>query len=261
MRVLVTRPAGDAAPWVEALQAAGHDALALPLIDVAPATHLQPVRQAWADWQAWQAVMFVSAQAVRFFFAERPVAAPWTGPRCWATGPGTRKALLQAGVPEALIDSPAAEAAQFDSEALWQRVGPQVHAGGQPVLIVRGWDASANTGDALLGAGRDWLAQQLQAQAVEVQFVVSYERCVPVWTSAQRTLATQAATDGSVWYFSSSQAVAHLAQALPDQSWAMARCLATHPRIAQRAQALGFSTVCMVKPVLADVLASLESLA
>jgi uroporphyrinogen-III synthase len=231
------------------------------LIDVAPATHLQPVRQAWADWQAWQAVMFVSAQAVRFFFAERPVAAPWTGPRCWATGPGTRKALLQAGVPEALIDSPAAEAAQFDSEALWQRVGPQVHAGGQPVLIVRGWDASANTGDALLGAGRDWLAQQLQAQAVEVQFVVAYERCAPVWTSAQRALATQAATDGSVWYFSSSQAVAHLAQALPDQSWAMARCLATHPRIAQRAQALGFSTVCMVKPVLADVLASLESLA
>ncbi len=261
MRVLVTRPAGDAAPWVEALQAAGHDALALPLIDVAPATHLQPVRQAWADWQAWQAVMFVSAQAVRFFFAERPVAALWTGPRCWATGPGTRKALLQAGVPEALIDSPAAEAAQFDSEALWQRVGPQVHAGGQPVLIVRGWDASANTGDALLGTGRDWLAQQLQAQAVEVQFVVAYERCAPVWTSAQRALATQSATDGSVWYFSSSQAVAHLAQALPDQSWAMARCLATHPRIAQRAQALGFSTVCMVKPLLADVLASLESLA
>ena len=235
--------------------------MALPLIDVAPATHLQPVRQAWADWQAWQAVMFVSAQAVRFFFAERPVAALWTGPRCWATGPGTRKALLQAGVPEALIDSPAAEAAQFDSEALWQRVGPQVHAGGQPVLIVRGWDASANTGDALLGTGRDWLAQQLQAQAVEVQFVVAYERCAPVWTSAQRALATQSATDGSVWYFSSSQAVAHLAQALPDQSWAMARCLATHPRIAQRAQALGFSTVCMVKPLLADVLASLESLA
>ena len=61
MRVVITRPASDAQAWVDALQAAGHSALALPLIEVGPASHAQPVADAWAQWPQWQAVMFVSA--------------------------------------------------------------------------------------------------------------------------------------------------------------------------------------------------------
>ena len=268
MRVVITRPAGDAQAWVDALQAAGHDALALPLIEVGPATHRQPVEQAWAQWAEFQAVMFVSAQAVRYFFEGRPAglqAADVTsthGPRCWATGPGTLKALLQAGVPEACIDSPAADATQFDSEALWQRVSIQVQAG-KPVLIVRGTDVndSAGTSAAPNGTGRDWLAQQLKAAGAVAQFVVSYERRAPVWSAAQHAQAVQAAADGSVWCFSNSQAIHNLAHGLPKQSWAKARCIATHPRIAQTAQALGFGEIQMSKPSLADLLVSLESLA
>ncbi len=280
MRVVITRPIGDAQAWVEALQAAGHDALTLPLIEVGPATHRQPVAQAWAQWAEFQAVMFVSAQAVRYFFDSQPAAMradagqaaslTWThGPRCWATGPGTHKALMQAGVPEACIDSPAADAMQFDSEALWQRVTCQVKAG-QPVLIVRGHDVSTDAGaspsaksDAppLNGTGRDWLAQQLQAAGAPAQFVVAYERRAPVWSAAQQAHAVQAAADGRVWCFSSSQAIHNLAHCLPAQSWAKGRCIAAHPRIAQTAQALGFGEIQMSKPSLADLLVSLESLA
>jgi len=270
MRVVITRPAADAQPWVDALQAAGHEALALPLIHVAPAANTQPVVQAWDQWQDWQAVMFVSAQAVRYFFECRPTSAraTWSsGPRCWATGPGTHKALLQAGVPEACIDSPVADAVQFDSEALWQRVGQQVKAG-RPVLIVRGHDACATSDAAQVpaqvpatGTGRDWLAQQLQTAGATAHFVVAYERRSPAWTAAQLKQASQAAGDGSVWCFSSSQAITHLAQALPAQSWAHARCVATHARIAQTAQDLGFGEVHTSRPSLADVLRSLESLA
>lgn len=289
MRVVITRPPGDAPAWVDALQAAGFQALALPLIEVGPATHRQAVVQAWTHWAEFQAVMFVSAQAVRYFFDSQPAAQSvdagqaasptWlNGPRCWATGPGTHKALRDAGVPEACIDSPAADAAQFDSEALWQRVAPQVKAG-QPVLIVRGHDVSADLGmsqtpagasptvpSALAdvpanGTGRDWLAQQLQAAGASAQFVVAYERRSPEWSAEQKAQATQAAADGSVWCFSSSQAIKHLAQALPDQSWAKARCIATHPRIAQTAQSMGFGEIQMSKPSLADLLVSLESLA
>ena len=276
MRVIITRPAGDAPAWVDALQAAGHQALALPLIEVGPARHLQPVLQAWAQWSEWQAVMFVSAQAVRYFFDSQPAALradagqvtspTWAnGPRCWATGPGTHKALLQAGVPEACIDSPAADAAQFDSEALWQRVSAQVQAA-KPVLIVRGHDVletrtPAEPSNAQVGTGRDWLAQQLQAAGASVEFVVAYERHASVWSAEQKVQACEAATDGSVWCFSSSQAIHNLGQNLPAQSWAKARCIATHPRIAQTAQALGFGEVQMSKPSLADVLVSLESLA
>ncbi len=273
MRVVITRPLGDAQAWVEALQAAGHDALSLPLIEVGPTKHTQPLLQAWTQWTAFQAVMFVSAQAVRYFFASQPElmhahlgrSAGLTGthgPRCWATGPGTHKALLQAGVPEACIDSPAADAVQFDSEALWQRVSTQVQVD-KPVLIVRGTDVvdSATTGVVSHGTGRDWLAQQLQAAGASVQFVVAYERHAPVWLSAQTTQAIQAATDASVWCFSSSQAIQYLGQALPAQNWTKARCMVTHPRIAQTALALGFGEIHMSKPSLADVLVSLESLA
>jgi uroporphyrinogen-III synthase len=266
MRVITTRPAGDASAWVDALQAAGHQSLALPLIDVGPVSNSQPVLQAWAQWPNFQAVMFVSAQAVRYFFECQPAAlqgssATWTnGPRCWATGPGTHKALLQAGVPEACIDSPAADAAQFDSEALWQRVSAQVQTG-KPVLIVRGLDVNTQPDAALNGTGRDWLAQQLQAAGASVQFVVAYERRAPEWTASQRTQAAQAAMDGSLWCFSSSQAIQNLALALPAQSWVSARCIATHPRIAQTAQTLGFGEIHLSKPSLADLLVSLESLA
>ena len=260
MRVVITRPAGDAQAWVEALQAAGHQALALPLIDVGPTNHPESVVQVWTQWSEFQALMFVSAQAVRYFFdgADRPI---WEkGPRCWATGPGTHKALLQAGVPEACIDSPAADAMQFDSEALWQRVSSQVKAG-KPVLIVRGNDPGVASEGASVGTGRDWLAQQLQASGASVQFVVAYERRTPVWSTQQTTQAAEAAVDGSVWCFSSSQAIQHLVLALPGQSWAKARCIATHERIAQTAKTLGFGEVRLSRPSVSDVLRSLESLA
>jgi uroporphyrinogen-III synthase len=281
MRVVITRPAGDAQAWVDALQAAGYQALALPLIDVGPVRNLQPVQQAWAQWPNFQAVMFVSAQAVRYFFERQPAemrsdaervddafqashsasSAIWVnGPRCWATGPGTHKALLQAGVPEACIDSPASDAAQFDSEALWQRVSAKVKVG-QPVLIVRGHDVNAQPDAALNGTGRDWLAQQLKAAGAAAQFVVAYERRAPVWSAEQKKQACEAATNGSVWCFSSSQAIQNLSRTVPTQSWAQARCVATHPRIAQAAQALGFGGIRLSKPSLADLLVSLESLA
>ena len=67
--------------------------------------------------------------------------------------------------------------------------------------------------------------------------------------------------DGSVWLLSSSEAVAHLAEALPDQHWGAAHALATHPRIAEAARAAGFGTVRECRPALEDVVASIESAA
>jgi uroporphyrinogen-III synthase len=287
MRVIVTRPSQEAAAWMDALQAAGHEALQLPLIEVAPPRDSAAVVQAWQRWPTWHAVMFVSAQAVRLFFAQRPVdaSALSSWPRCWATGLGTRRALVQAGVPESHIDSPAETSAQFDSETLWCLVSHQVQPG-QAVLIVRGSDAghdasqdgghdrahdspldtnTQHAADASLadssGAGRDWLGEQLKAQGAQVQWLAAYERRAPDWSDTQRALAQAAAIDGSVWVFSSSQAIAHLSQLLPQQTWQQARALATHPRIAQAARGLGFGHVATVRPVVSDVIASLESLA
>ena len=145
---------------------------------------------------------------------------------------------------------------QFDSEALWQQVAPQIRPGDR-VLIVRGQsgDAPANT----QGTGRDWLAQQIGKAGGQVDFVAAYERCAPRLGAAEVALAQQAAHDGSLWLMSSSEAVAHLAQALPGQRWGAARALATHPRIADAARKAGFGQVRECRPALEDVVASIES--
>lgn len=271
MRVLVTRPLNEATAWMAGLTAAGHEAVALPLIDISSVTDLSDVLAAWQDAPSYQAIMFVSAAAVKHFFSivlaattQVTLSQHLGRTRCWATGLGTRKALLQAGVPDTLIDSPLADAGQFDSEALWRVVASQVSPK-QPVLIVRGTDGLVAQDEphavAPKGVGRDWLAQTLQNADVPVRWVVSYQRDVPRWSDAQRQLATQASADGSVWCFSSSQAISFLQHLLPHQTWAKARCVVTHPRIAEAARALGFGHISLSRPLVDDVVASLESLA
>lgn len=257
MRVIVTRPQRDAQAWVHDLTAAGYEALALPLIDIAPAADTQAVQAAWRRLADYAGVMFVSGHAVDGFFAARPADAQAFGvtTRAWATGPGTRAALLRAGVAAEHLDAP--EAGQFDSEALWGVMHARVRAGSR-VLIVRGADSRVIT--QAQGLGRDWFAQQVQAAGGSVDFVVAYQRRVPQWDAEQTLQAHAAATDGSVWLFSSSEALANLRTISQRQDWSQARAIATHARIVQAAHQTGFGTVRESRPTLADIRASLESL-
>ena len=269
-RAIVTRPAREAAQWVADLQARGIAACALPLIAIHPVSTpllLQALHGARQRLPSYRAVMFVSGNAVQYFFdSNLPIALMGqaqtaTKTRAWAPGPGTVAALRQAGLPTQHIDAPAADAAQFDSEALWQVVAPQIGPGDR-VLIVRGRSATPEGAhESSQGTGRDWLARQIVAAGGQVDFVVAYQRDAPQFSAAEVALAQQAARDGSLWLLSSSEAVAHLAEALPGQPWGAARALATHPRIAQAARDAGFGAVRECRPALADVVASIESAA
>jgi uroporphyrinogen-III synthase len=247
-RVIVTRPGREAQAWANALQARGVPCEALPLIEIAALPEPSALAQAWQAVPCHLALMFVSANAVRFFMAARPSGSPMPSCRAWSTGPGTRAALLAAGWPEGLIDSPHEDAPQFDSEALWALVAQRVQAAvasawapSKPsVLIVRGADARGQL------AGRDWLALQLENAGMEVLQAVAYVRQAPVLTPVEQSLARQAVGDGSAWLFSSSEAAQHLLQACPDLALSQAWALATHPRIAQRLQQLGCGRVDLV---------------
>jgi uroporphyrinogen-III synthase len=254
-RVIVTRALREAQVWVRDLNAAGLDAVALPLIEIRPVADGGALKQAWQQLTQYAAVMFVSANAVDGFFAAGSAADFKT--RAWATGPGTLAALQRAGVSTELIDVPAADSAQFDSEALWNLVGSTVRAA-QHYLIVRG--TTRADGSAAKGEGREWLAQRLRQAGADVAWLASYQRLCPVLTAAQGALAKSAAADASIWLFSSSQAVSNLKQALPQQNWSRARALATHERIAAAARRAGFGQVLETRPMLADVVASIESL-
>jgi hypothetical protein len=107
--VIVTRPAREAVQWVDELRAASIDAIALPLIVIAPVDDAEPLHTAWRQLASYAALMFVSATAVEnFFLHQGPDAATqaMVGRRFWATGPGTTRALLRAGVPPEAIDAP-----------------------------------------------------------------------------------------------------------------------------------------------------------
>ncbi len=263
MRVIVTRPEREARQWVHDLSLQGFDAVALPLIQIGPVHDSAELLQAWQQLADYLAVMFVSGNAAeQFFISKRTTDPVFTAQaaiktRAWATGPGTAGALLRAGVAPERLDAPPLDGGQFDSEALWQVVAPQVRPGDR-VLIVRGGDASAAASVKAQGTGRDWFARQVAQAGAQADFLLAYQRSAPQWSAHERELASQAANDGSVWLFSSSEALTNLAAVLGGQSWAGARAVATHPRIAQSARQAGFGTVCESRPTLADVVAAIR---
>ncbi len=262
LRVIVTRPEHDARHWVEQLRQNGFDAQALPLIEIAPL----PVEFELMDPAGFDAFMFVSGNAVEHFLESKPAALDSNASqRFMAPGPGTATALRTCGIPEAQIDVPPATAVQFDSEALWQIVGNRNWRGAR-VLIVRGTrdtnSPEATHSGSSEGAGRDWFAQKLRDAGADVEFLSVYERRAPVLDAAQDERVRQAATDSSVWIFSSSEAVLNLTgpKGVSVQDWSHARAVATHPRIAETVRAAGWGVVVESRPALADIVAALRSI-
>ena len=255
--VVLTRPVAESLLWATTITQAGFEVLSWPLIEVKAHEDQKRINAALAAWDNYQAVMFVSRAAVQHAFLHQSPRAGWGHTRCWATGPGTRQALLEAGVAESLIDSPPLQAAQFDTETLWPVVAPQLVAG-RPVLLLRGSDGD-KPASAAEGIGRDWLIKQLEGAGIRVDSVAVYQRSLPAWDASQQVRARSAARDGSIWLFSSSQSISHLAQLLPAQDWSQARALVTHARIGNAATQLGVGHVQICKPSLYEVVASLES--
>jgi uroporphyrinogen-III synthase len=250
MRVLVTRPAAQAAEWVAGLRERGIDAAALPLIGIHPPADAAPVLAAWAALASHRMAMFVSPNAAEQFFALRPAGQAWpAGTLAGSPGPGTSRVLSGLGVPAACIAEPAADAAQFDSESLWQQLR-MLDWHGASVLIVRG------------ESGRDWLADTLRAHGAQVSFVTAYERCAPTLDDAQQSClhAARQTPAGHVWMFSSSESIGHLETLAPNADWRAAIALATHPRIAERAREAGFGAVHECRPSMEAVVACLQSI-
>ncbi len=281
-KVLVTRPAQDAGQWVQQLRQDGFAAEALPLIEIAPVSspqQLEALSYAWQALDGYTACMFVSGNAVEQFFAQKEAIAQYRRAqaaikkaaitswdivppalRLMAPGPGTAQALLAAGVPAEQIDVPFADAAQFDSEALWQVVGDRDWQGSR-VLLVRGLSQGAQ-GENAAAPGRDWIINQLKTAGADVDIVSVYQRRSPVFNDAQASRAKTAGVDGSVWLFSSSEAVANLLTmpGLAACDWHQARAVVTHPRIAATVKAAGWGVVVESRPALTEIVDTLRSI-
>jgi uroporphyrinogen-III synthase len=251
MKVLVTRPATQADEWVLQLRAKGIEAAALPLIGISPAINTMPVVLAWVQLSKRKLVVFVSPNAAEQFFAVKPAGMFWPAQvHAASTGPGTSQMLLKLGVPRDMLIEPAPDSTQFDSESLWAQLAPMDWKGAS-VLLVRG------------DGGREWLADKLGGQGAVVSKVVAYHTTPPKFNKAQRALlnAALAFPQHHLWLFSSSEAVTHLAASVTFGNWGKAWAVATHPRIAARAQELGFSNVVQTRPAVDAVAACIQSFA
>lgn len=263
-RLLVTRPEPQASDWAQRLTQAGVPAHALPLIDIEAPPDAIGVERLWRALPQHRALMFVSPAAVSWFFKLRPNGLVWPASTlATAPGPGTAQALLEAGAPHGLtaahIVSPASDAPQFDSEALWPLLTP-LDWRGQQVAIVSGGDAQG-------ARGRQWLSDRWRAQGAQVEAVQAYQRGPGRWSPAQQAAARAALSqpEQHAWLLSSSQALdffldTHLpALGEPRPDPRAMRILCTHPRIADHAHALGLTHVTLCAPTLAAVVQARRS--
>ena len=267
--VVVTRPAGENEAWLAALRDAGFPTLALPLIHIAPlATPSDElISEVLHKHPTLSAVMFVSVNAVRYFFANLTPAQRDTwrkswdqgdGPRCWATGAGTLRALLSEGVPPSTVDWPGEDAPRYDSEQLWVKVAPQITAT-SGVLIVRGQSGNASAGSQ--GEGRDWLGQQVMSVGATVGYLSVYQRAVPRWDAMFENAWRLAMADAhAIWLISSSQALQHAQVLMGDDYHRLwnRRLVCTHNRIAESARTAGWQRVSVCRPVTAEVIEALR---
>ncbi|KHF26534.1 uroporphyrinogen-III synthase [Solemya velum gill symbiont] len=154
LRVLVTRPAHQAAPLLDALRAHGAEPLAFPTIEISAAPG---AAASLRDAGQYSDLIFVSANAVTYSLDHFTP----DNQRVIAIGAATHKALDARGVTVDL--SPRGQA---DSEHLLAHPDMQ-QMQGRRVLIIRG------------ESGRELLAQNLLERGAKVDYTEVYQRQIP----------------------------------------------------------------------------------
>ena len=242
--IVITRSAEQASGWLDAFQSKGIAVMHVPLLRITAAEQIQPILNAWENIHHWNWVMFVSPNAVKYFFhyAEGRQWPPHL--RVGSPGEGTTQALIEAGVSPNLIDQPHSDQ-EKDTDFLWENIKNR-HWNSTRVLLVRG---SSNR------PPRDWLMNQLQEVGAFVQPLVVYQRESGIFSDEARTWITSEQARHACWILSSVESLESLAH----YDWTQAAAIVIHPRIANAAYELGFGQVISTQPDLNSLIDSVES--
>ena len=159
-RVLVTRPREQAAELVNRLTALGAEAIASPLIHVAPPDDWEPLRTAAAAANTFDWIVFTSANAVASFMkglleSEHDVRL-LKGPRICAVGKGTADKLAQYYVKADIVPD------EFRAEAAAAAIAAAGSLQGARVLLPRA------------DIGREVIGNQLRQAGADVTEVIAY---------------------------------------------------------------------------------------
>lgn len=226
VRVLVTRPAGQAAGFMARLRTLGAAPILFPALEIQPPAHPDALRAYLGNLDGYDLAIFISPTA-----AEWGLAATGTWPsglEVAAVGRGTAKALLERGIARVL--TPAGEGADSEHLLALPRLADVAD---KRILIFRG------------EGGRELLADTLRGRGARVDYAECYRRGRPDADPAPILAELDAGRVGAVTVFSSEtldNLVAMLAPVRQDKLLAVP-LFAPHSRIADHARALGFQSV------------------
>ena len=237
--VVVTRPAAQADALAQRIAAFGRTPVLFPLLDILPLPDTASLRAALADLNRYALIAFVSPNAIDAAFAARP---DWPhGLQLAVVGDGSRAALERHGItPDNSTIFIPHDRERTDSQTLLEALDlPALH--GKDILIVRG------------ETGRELLGDALRAAGARVTPVAAYRRAMPAFTEQRRRELKRLLDGQNDWIVTSSEALRFLAQMVAqlderNKGEAVAkmqqqRIIASHVRIAETAESLGFRDV------------------
>ncbi|QFT53154.1 uroporphyrinogen-III synthase [Microbulbifer sp. THAF38] len=226
-RILTTRPAHQADTWDALLCAEGATVDSIPMLAIAPLTEgtaQQAIKKRILDFDQVDFAIFVSQNAVRYavdwledYWPQIP-----QGPRYFAIGAATAKALLARGI------SCEHGGEHMNSEDLLAQPALQ-EISEQRVLIFRG------------AGGRTLIGDTLRARGARVDYCELYRRCLP--TNAPADLAQYAFAPDAITVHSG-ETLANLHTCIERSNCErllQAALICPSARVAEQARALGFT--------------------
>jgi uroporphyrinogen-III synthase len=237
-RVLITRPAGQAANLARLVSEAGGEPVSVPAMEILPLADPLPFHALAQRLDSFDLAIFVSRNAVRSALALLgPV--PWPARlRAATVGQGGREELEQRGFREVITPD-----AQADSEALLALPALQE---------VRGWRVVIFRGD----SGRQLLGEELERRGAVVEYAACYRRVRP----AGADLAAAWAQGIDAVTISSAEGLKNLIEMLGEGGVARLASVALfvpHARVARKAARRGLDHAIVAGPRDAEMAAAL----
>ncbi|MEW6165166.1 MAG: uroporphyrinogen-III synthase [Pseudomonadota bacterium] len=241
-RIVVTRPAGQAAHLAGALAELGAQPVLFPVLAIEDVTDTTPILDAAIRLDAYDWAVFVSPNAVDKALAVILAQRRWpAGLRAATVGHSSEQALEKHGIRDVV-----APRERFDSEALLE-LPEFADVTGKRVVIFRG------------DGGRDLFGDTLTARGAMVDYVTCYRRVKPaldpapllkLWQEGRLDALTVTSSEGLRNFY---EMIGKLGQ-----SWLKKTpTFVPHARIAEQARALGLSRVILTGPADAGLLAGL----
>jgi uroporphyrinogen-III synthase len=231
--VVVTRPAGQAAHFANALRDRGAIPVLYPVLEIRALEDVAPVLDAAIRLDSFDLAVFVSPNAIEYALALILPRRAWPSAlRVVALGKSSERELARHGIHD-IISPPL----RFDSEALLE-LPELIDVAGKRVIIFRG------------DGGRELLGDTLKARGASIEYVTCYRRGRPqldpaallkLWEQGRLDAVTLTSSEGLRNFH---DMIGRLGQAWLKKT----PVFVPHVRIAEQAQTLGLDKVIPTDP-------------